>query len=66
MMVFKPLIHFEPQYMYDMFTKNSQVMERHLHNTTIGLRLPLSRVQKNAQLYTTFTILSKNNENEKS
>ena len=40
MMVFKSLNDFGPQYMHNMFTKNSQFSERNLRNTTTDLRLP--------------------------
>ena len=41
MMVFKSLNDFGPQYMHNMCTKNSQLSERNLRNTTTDLRLPL-------------------------
>ena len=43
MMVFKSLNDFGPQYMYNMFTKNSNLSERNLRNTTTDLRLPLRK-----------------------
>ena len=43
MMVFKSLNDFGPQYMLNMFTKNSQLSERNLRNTTTDLRLPLRK-----------------------
>ena len=43
MMGFKSLNDFGPQYMLNMFTKNSQLNERTLRNTTTDLRLPLRK-----------------------
>ena len=43
MMVFKSLNDFGPQYMHSMFTKNSQLSECNLRNTTTDLRLPLRK-----------------------
>ena len=43
MMVFKSLNDFGPQYMHNMFTKNSQLSERNLRNTATDLRLPLRK-----------------------
>ena len=43
MMVFKSLNDFGTQYILNMFTKNSQLSERNLRNTTTDLRLPLRK-----------------------
>ena len=43
MMVFKSLNDFGSQYMHNMFTKNSQLSECNLRNTTTDLRLPLRK-----------------------
>ena len=43
MMVFISLNDLGPQYMYEMFAKNSQVTERSLRNTTPELRVPLGK-----------------------
>ena len=40
MIVFKSLNDSGPQYMHNMFTKNSQLSERNLRNTTTDLRFP--------------------------
>ena len=43
MMAIKPINDFGPTYMYKMFTRNSHLTERILRNTTINLRLPLTK-----------------------